>query len=79
MKTAISVPDQLFGEADALARQLHLSRSELYVRALEAFVREHRGEWITERLNVVLAETDSALDPVLAQMQFASLPEDDNW
>lgn len=35
MKTAISLPDSVFEEAEALAQQLGLSRSELYTKALK--------------------------------------------
>ncbi len=35
MKTAISIPDDVFTSADRLAKQLRMSRSELYVRAVQ--------------------------------------------
>jgi predicted transcriptional regulator len=38
MKTAVSVPDELFERADRLAKRLSLSRSELYSRALAEFL-----------------------------------------
>jgi len=38
MKTAISLPDPVFNQAEALAQQLGLSRSELYTRALQAYL-----------------------------------------
>jgi metal-responsive CopG/Arc/MetJ family transcriptional regulator len=38
MKTAISLPDSVFEEAEALAQQLGLSRSELYTKALQAYL-----------------------------------------
>ena len=41
MKTAISIPDPLFERADALARRLRVSRSELYARAVAIFVAEN--------------------------------------
>ena len=41
MKTAISIPDPLFERADVLARQFHISRSELYARAVERFVEDY--------------------------------------
>ena len=41
MKTAISLPDLVFEEAEALASQLGLSRSELYTKALQAYLRRH--------------------------------------
>lgn len=51
---------------------------------LLAFVSDKTGDqttqdksWITEKLNEIYAEEDSSLDPVLAAMQWASLPKED--
>ena len=75
MKTAISLPDLVFEEAEALASQLGLSRSELYTKALQAYVRRHnRDRRILSKLNQVYSEESSELDPVFAKMQFMSLP-----
>lgn len=38
MKVAVSIPDAVFADAERLAKQLNASRSELYARALGAFV-----------------------------------------
>lgn len=78
MKTAISIPDQLFEAAEELAKRLGVSRSELYQRAVRRFVEEHSNDEITEALNRVYDGVDSTLDPVLAAMQFASLG-DEEW
>lgn len=77
MKTAISIPDPLYDEADHTAHRLGLSRSELYAQALRAYLKAYRGEATTEALNEVYANEKGALDPALAEMQFASLPKED--
>jgi metal-responsive CopG/Arc/MetJ family transcriptional regulator len=77
MKTAISLPDSVFEEAEALANQLGLSRSELYTKALQAYVRRHNRDRILSKLNQVYSEESSELDPVLAKMQFMSLPNEE--
>ncbi|ALJ69592.1 hypothetical protein AOY38_16025 [Synechocystis sp. PCC 6803] len=77
MKTAISLPDSVFHEAEALAQQLGLSRSELYTNALKAHLEKYRRGEILQRLNQVYAEETSALDPIMAGMQFLSLPSED--
>ena len=77
MKTAISLPDSVFEEAEALASQLGLSRSELYTKALQAYVRRHNRDRTLSKLNQVYSEESSELDPVLAKMQFMSLPHED--
>jgi metal-responsive CopG/Arc/MetJ family transcriptional regulator len=74
MKTAISIPDPLFNAAEEAARRLDISRSELYARALQEFLAERRDEDITQRLNEVYTEEPAQIDPLLAKMQFASLP-----
>ncbi len=77
MKTAISLPDPVFEEAEALAQQLGMSRSELYAEALKAYLRRHNREQILAKLNEVYANESSELDPVMAKMQFISLPHED--
>lgn len=77
MKTAVSVPDDLFESADALAERLGVSRSELYARAVEEFVAKHRGANVTARLNEIYAEESSALDPAVSAAQARSLKGDD--
>ncbi|MCI0486398.1 MAG: hypothetical protein L0229_07340 [Blastocatellia bacterium] len=74
METAVTIPDEVFRQAEELAAALGLSRSDLYAAALAEFIRERREERITERLNEVYAEADSSLDPVLDKLQAISLP-----
>jgi metal-responsive CopG/Arc/MetJ family transcriptional regulator len=69
MKTAISLPDDLFRAGDALAKRMKVSRSELYSRALAEYLAKHRADQLTQRLNAVYATEDSGLDPGLAQLQ----------
>jgi metal-responsive CopG/Arc/MetJ family transcriptional regulator len=61
MKTAISIPDPLFERAEALARRMRLSRSELYATALRAFVEDHDQEARRKALDALYAEESSAL------------------
>lgn len=77
MKTAISLPDPVFEKAEALARQLGVSRSELYTKALQAYLKRHNREQILLKLNQVYAEESSELDPEITRMQVLSLPHED--
>ncbi len=77
MKTAISLPDSVFEEAEALSQQLGLSRSELYTKALQAYLGRYNRNQILLKLNEVYAEESAELDPVMARMQFMSLPHED--
>jgi metal-responsive CopG/Arc/MetJ family transcriptional regulator len=42
MKTAVSIPDDLFRLAEAAARRLQVSRSQLYATALSVFLNRRR-------------------------------------
>ncbi|MGL4609403.1 MAG: hypothetical protein ACRCYY_06910 [Trueperaceae bacterium] len=65
MKTAISVPDETFNHAKNLAKRLKVSRSELYVKALEHYLKLHDDEELTENFNKVYENVDSSLEPAL--------------
>jgi metal-responsive CopG/Arc/MetJ family transcriptional regulator len=73
VKTAISLPDEVFEAADRMARRLGISRSELYVRAVRAYLDDLRRHDVTERLNAVYGEGGSRLDPVVGALQASAL------
>ena len=77
MRTAVSVPDRVFNEAERLARRLGIGRSQLYAKAVWAYVRRHRDTGVTKRLNDIYGKEDSILDPALARMQSHSMPRED--
>lgn len=61
MKTAISVPDDLFAEGERLSEQLAVSRSRLYADALREYVQRHRERLVTEALDRIYQRERSAL------------------
>jgi metal-responsive CopG/Arc/MetJ family transcriptional regulator len=69
MKTAISLPDELFASADALAERLGVSRSQLFATALAEYLAKHQTQKLTDRLNAVYGAEPSALDPALRRAQ----------
>jgi len=73
MKTAISIPDPLFKEAERLMKRLRIPRSQLYARALEAYLQRQRSKGIKEALDEVYRTESSELDPVLARLQDMAL------
>lgn len=77
MKTAVSLPDDIFKSADSLARKLKMSRSELYATAVAEFVAKHRSGDVTARLDAVYAKTESRLDKRLSKAQAAALRAND--
>ncbi len=54
MKTAISIPDDLFEDAERLARTLQKSRSRLYGDAVREYVARHSADHVTGTLDEVL-------------------------
>lgn len=60
MKTAISIPDEVFKKAERLAKRLRMSRSQLYSLAVAEFVRTRRPESITEAMNDVVDAVEGA-------------------
>lgn len=62
MKTAVSIPDEVFAEAESLARQLNASRSEIYSRALSEFLGRHAPDRVTEQMNEALGRIGEQAD-----------------
>lgn len=58
VKTAVSLPDELFDDAERLADQLGLSRSELYARALNSFLETQEDDPVTTALDALADEVD---------------------
>lgn len=77
MKTAISLPDELFAAADALAERLGVSRSRLFATALAEYLAKHQTQKLTDRLNAVYVAESSTLDPALRRAQARSLGADE--
>lgn len=77
MKTAISIPDELYEQAEALRKRLGLSRSELYAKAVESHLRRMRDEGIKEILDRNHATGESRIEEELVRYQASVLPEDD--
>jgi hypothetical protein len=51
VKTAISLDESLFREAEDWAGKLGVTRSQLFARAVEEYVRRHENEELLRRLN----------------------------
>ena len=77
MKTAVSIPDRLYDAAERLARELGLSRSALYARALERFVEERGSTRVTAALNEVYGK-EPEVDEFLERAGELAL-EDEGW
>ena len=67
MKTAVSVPDDIFERAERLARRARKSRSEVYSAALREYVARHAPDEVTEALDRVVANVGDADDRFVAE------------
>lgn len=78
MKTAISIPDPVFAEAENLAKRRGISRSELYTKAVAEYVKTESVVGVRERLDEVYKaqSEESALDPAIETLQTRSLPKE---
>ena len=56
VKTAISIHEQLYKQAESMAREMKLSRSRLFATALEEFIRRHQNRQLLERINEAYQE-----------------------
>ena len=57
VKTAISIQQSLFEQVDALAREMHISRSRLFALAVEDFMHRYDSQRLLERINAAYADT----------------------
>lgn len=62
MKTAISIPDDLFEHAERLARQTRRSRSQLYADAVREYIARHSGDSVTETMDRVIEQVGVQTD-----------------
>lgn len=67
MKTAISVPDELFRAAERHAKRAQKSRSQLYADALGEYLARHAPDEVTQAMDRVMERLDEPRpDPMLA-------------
>jgi metal-responsive CopG/Arc/MetJ family transcriptional regulator len=66
MKTAVSIPDELFDVAERLARRTRKSRSRLFSDALREYVARRSPDKVTEAMDAALAEIGESNDPFVA-------------
>ncbi|MCY3831219.1 MAG: hypothetical protein OXF89_18995 [Rhodospirillaceae bacterium] len=66
MKTAVSIPDDIFERAERLALQGRRSRSEVYAAALDEYLARHAQDEVTDAMNRVCGEVGGTDDAFLA-------------
>jgi predicted transcriptional regulator len=66
MKIAVSIPDEVFRQAEELAQRTETSRSALYARALAEYLARHTPDQITDAMNRVCDELGLGVDDFTA-------------
>lgn len=62
IKTAISLQESLFEQVEALAHEMNVSRSRLFVLALEEYLRRHQSLQLLERINQAYRDAPDATE-----------------
>ena len=77
LKTAISIPENIFLQADETAKVLGLNRSRLYTAAIAEFLEKYREDSIKAKLNEIYANENSRVDPIFNNAQMVDLAKED--
>ena len=77
MKTAISIPDEIFASAERLAKRTKKSRSQVYSEAVAEYVARHEPDAVTEQINAVCDEVDTRPVPFVAEAARRILADSD--
>ena len=56
MKTAVSLPDKIYLEAEETAQNMGITRSALYCNALIEYIKKNNRKYITQKLNEVYGD-----------------------
>ena len=77
MKTAISVPNEIFDLSERLANKLQISRSAVFAMGVQKLGEEIDDQEITRKLNEYYGQIRAELDPVIVKMAALSLPKEE--
>ena len=78
MKTAVSIPDNVFEQAERLARRTRKSRSHVFSSALREYVARHSPDEVTEAMDRVCEHLGKHSDPFVARAARRTL-EQTEW
>ena len=73
MKTAVSIPDEVFEQAKRLARRAGRSRSHVFSEALREYVARHEPDEVTEAMDQVCEQVGDQSDPFVAAVASKAL------
>jgi metal-responsive CopG/Arc/MetJ family transcriptional regulator len=64
IKTAISIQKSLFEQAESLAQELNVSRSQLFGLAIETYVKNHQNQILLQEINKAYSGEQDSNDKV---------------
>lgn len=65
MKTAISIPDNIFEEVNKLAQENKISRSQIFCAAVEEYLKKMKARKLLEALNSIYADESTPEEKLL--------------
>ena len=78
MKTAVSIKDKVFQEAEKYAKKAKISRSQLYSDAVEEYLAKRDEQALIDKVNAVCEKVDTSLDPFWKKAQ-ARILKKEEW
>ncbi len=67
MKTAVSIPDDVFEKVERFARRAKRSRSEVFSSALREYMARHAPDEVTDAINRAVDEIGDQKDGFVAE------------
>jgi len=77
MKTAVSIKDEVFQNAESYAKKAKISRSRLYSDAVEEYLAKRSEKDLIDQINKVCEDVDTSLDPGIRGYQSRSAGRED--
>ena len=78
MKTAISIPDNIYKRVERTIKRMGITRSKLFTLAIEEYIENHNPSLITEKLDLLYNVESSELNSGIKQMQIQTI-EKERW
>jgi len=80
MKTAVSLPERLYKDAEKAAKSMGIPRSQLFAKALEEYISHHKRDKVTEKLNEIYKNSNIESNIEEASLEsIRELTKNDAW
>ncbi len=79
MKVAISIPDDVFADAEALVKRTKLSRSKLYANAIKSYVAASEPDSLTAMINAIIDQAGKDDEQAISRVGAATVLKHTEW